>query len=188
MGTFTVIRHGETEWSKTGRHTSITDLPLLPEGEAVARRLPERLTGRSYSLVLCSPRLRARRTAELAGFPMPQIDSDLAEWYYGHDEGITSPEIRAARPGWDTWRNGFAGDAETLDDVVARVDRVIERVRSVDGDSLAFAHGHLLRILGARWIGERGDFGAQLALDPATISVLGEKDGRFTITRWNAPT
>jgi broad specificity phosphatase PhoE len=188
MGTFTVIRHGETEWSKTGRHTSVTDLTLLPEGEAVARRLAARLTGNTFALVLCSPRLRARRTAQLAGFPSPEIDADLAEWYYGHDEGITSPEIRMERPGWDTWRNGFAGDAESLADVVARVDRLIARARAVEGNTLAFAHGHLLRILGARWIGESGDFGAHLALDPATISVLGDKDGRFTIQQWNAPT
>jgi broad specificity phosphatase PhoE len=186
MGTLTVIRHGETEWSKSGRHTSVTDLDLLPEGIAAARLLQPQLVGRRFALVLTSPRQRARTTAALAGFAHAEVDPDLAEWYYGTDEGITSAEIRVTRPGWDTWRNGFAGDAESLADVAARCDRVIARVRAVDGDTLAFAHSHLLRILAARWIGESPQFGAYLTLDPAAVSELGDKDGRYTIKRWNA--
>jgi broad specificity phosphatase PhoE len=187
VGTFTVIRHGETEWSKSGRHTSVTDLDLLPEGAAAARLLAPGLAARRFALVLTSPRQRARTTAALAGFAHAEVEPDLAEWYYGTDEGITSAEIRVTRPGWDTWRNGFAGDAEALADVAARCDRVIARVRAVDGDTLAFAHSHLLRILAARWIGEAPEFGAYLTLDPAAVSELGEKDGRHTIKRWNTP-
>jgi broad specificity phosphatase PhoE len=187
VGTFTVIRHGETEWSKSGRHTSVTDLDLLPEGVAAARLLAPALATRRFALVLTSPRQRARTTAALAGFAHPEVEPDLAEWYYGADEGITSAEIRVTRPGWDTWRNGFAGDAESLADVAARCDRVIARVRAVEGDALAFAHSHLLRILAARWIGEAPKFGAYLTLDPAAVSELGDKDGRHTIKRWNAP-
>jgi broad specificity phosphatase PhoE len=186
VGTFTVIRHGETEWSKSGRHTSVTDLDLLPEGIAAARLLQPQLAARRFAVVLTSPRQRARTTAALAGFAHAEVEPDLAEWYYGSDEGITSAEIRITRPGWDTWRNGFAGDAESLGDVAARCDRVIARVRAVDGDSLAFAHSHLLRILAARWIGVAPEFGAYLMLDPAAVSELGEKDGRRTIKRWNA--
>lgn len=180
-----VVRHGLTEWASDGRHTGATDIPLLPSGEIEARALQPVLAQFSFGLVLSSPRTRARDTAALAGFPDALIDDDLVEWDYGGDEGITSDAIRAARPGWDMWTDGFAGDAETLDQVVARADRVIVRALAAPGDVLAFAHGHFLRILGARWIEQPGIMAQRFTVEPASTCHLGWKDHRRVIHRWN---
>lgn len=180
-----VVRHGLTEWARTGKHTSHTDIPLLPQGEGEARRLSKVLCHQSFAAVLTSPRQRARHSAELAGFPDAIVDDDLVEWNYGDDEGRLSDDIRRSRPGWDMWRDGFAGPAETLDQVVARADAVISRTLTAEGDVLAFAHGHFLRVLAARWIEQPGTFGQRFTLDPASTGDLGWKDGRRVIHRWN---
>jgi broad specificity phosphatase PhoE len=181
-----VVRHGETEWSKAGRRTSRTDLPLTDEGERMARIVGPRLNAFTFDQVLVSPRLRASRTAELAGFGgRAVVVDDLAEWDYGDDEGRTSAEIKGDRPGWDMWRDGEP-NGETEDDVSARVDRVIERVLRSAGDVLAFAHGHLLNVMAARWAGLDGAYGKIFELDPATISVLGWHHDYRVIERWNS--
>ena len=180
-----LVRHGQTEWSRDGRHTSVTDLPLLPEGEEVARGLRDRLAGTSYALVLTSPRERARRTAELAGFPDAVLDEDLVEWGYGEYEGITTAEIRETVPGWTVWTGPTPG-GETAEEVSARLDRVVERVRSAEGPALAFAHGHSLRGLAARWLGLPVTDGRLFHLDTATLSVLGEDKGEPVVVRWNS--
>ena len=162
-----LVRHGETEWSRSGQHTGTTDLPLLPEGEAQAREVAPRLAGREFALVLCSPMQRARRTAELAGFgDRAEPDADLKERDYGVYEGRTTKEIRVERPGWDVWRDDCPG-GETLEQLAARADRVIERALAADGDTLLFAHSHLLRELAGRWIGLGPDGGGKLRLGTA---------------------
>jgi broad specificity phosphatase PhoE len=181
----TVARHGLTAWARYGKHTSFSDIALLPEGEQQARALAQPLAAHSFSLVLTSPRRRARDTARLAGYPDAIVDDNLCEWNYGADEGIHSDTIRADRPGWDMWRDGFAGPAETLQQVVTRVDAVIERVMDAPGDVLAFAHGHLLRVLVARWIEHPGIDGQRFTIEPASVSELGWKDNRRVIHRWN---
>ncbi|PJJ56689.1 putative phosphoglycerate mutase [Mumia flava] len=181
-----LVRHGATEWARNGRHTGRTDLPLLPDGEAQARAVAPRLAEQSFALVLASPRIRARRTAELAGFDDAVVDDDLAEWDYGDYEGLTTTEIREREPGWTIWARGAPG-GERPDDVAARLDRVVDRARAADGPVLAFGHGHALRALAARWLGEPVAFGRSLALDTATISVLGwEHDTDPVVERWNA--
>ncbi len=180
-----VVRHGLTEWARDGKHTSSTDLPLLPRGEDDALTLDRVLKHRDFAVVVTSPRRRARHTAELAGYPDAILDDDLVEWNYGDDEGITSDEIRKARPGWDMWRDGFAGNAETLDQVVARADRVIARAIDAKGDTLAFAHAHFLRVLVARWIELPGIVAQRFTVDPASTSELGWKDHRRVVHRWN---
>jgi broad specificity phosphatase PhoE len=184
MGDVWLVRHGATEWSESGRHTSTTDLPLLPSGEAAARALAPRLAGRDFALVLCSPRDRARVTAGLAGFDDLEIDDDLVEVDYGDYEGLTTPEIRAERPGWSIWEHGAPG-GETVDDAGRRADRVIERVVATDGDVLVFAHGHLLRILAARWLGEPAAFGGKLLLSTGSVSELDFERERRAIALWN---
>jgi probable phosphoglycerate mutase len=181
-----LVRHGQTEWSRDGRHTSTTDLPLLPEGEDVARKLRERLAGREFALVLSSPRLRARRTAELAGFTDVEVTEDLAEWSYGDYEGITTDEIRETVPGWTVWTHPSPG-GETAEEVSARLDRAVERVRSVDGPVLVFGHGHALRVLAARWLGLPAVDGRLLSLDTATVSVLAHERGTPVVLHWNCP-
>jgi broad specificity phosphatase PhoE len=181
----TVVRHGATEWSTLGRHTSRTDVPLLPEGEKEAIALERRLHSRSFTLVLTSPRRRAIDTARLAGFPDAVIDPNLSEWDYGADEGRTTAEIRVDRPNWDAWRDGFL-DGEPLDHVAGRADAVIERAFATGGDILIFAHAHFLRVLAARWVGLPPVFGRHVALDPATISVLGWYRDDQVITLWNS--
>ncbi len=180
-----LIRHGPTEWSEAGRHTSTTDLPLLPEGEKAARALGQRLADLEFALVLTSPRLRARRTAELAGFPEAEVDDDLVEWGYGDYEGITTPEIRETVPGWTVWTHPSPG-GETSAEVGARLDRVVARAQAVDGRTLVFAHGHSLRVLAARWLGLEVADGRLLRLDTATISVLGYERETPVVLRWNS--
>jgi len=181
-----LVRHGATEWSTSGRHTSVTDLPLLPEGEAVARSLAEPLAAVSFALVLTSPRLRARRTAELAGFPDAAVEHDLVEWAYGDYEGITTEEIRRSDPGWTIWA-GVTPGGETAGQVTERLDRVIARVRAVDGPVLLFSHGHALRALAARWLDQPVSHGRFLRLDTATLSVLGDDRGQPVLNCWNSP-
>ena len=183
--TLFVVRHGLTEWARDGRHTSYTDIPLLAEGEADAKTLARVLSKHDFSLVLTSPRRRAWQTATLAGYPDAQVDQDLVEWNYGDDEGLTSDAIRQARPAWDMWVDGFAGDAETLDDVVARAERVIHRVLKAPGDVLLFAHAHFLRVLVARWLEQPGVLAQRFTVDPASTSELAWKDHRRVVHRWN---
>ena len=145
-----LVRHGETEWSRSGQHTSRTDLPLIEEGRARARALGRELSERRFALVLSSPFRRALETAELAGLgDQLEVCDDLREWDYGRYEGITTPQIREENPGWNLWRDGCP-DGETPDQVEARADRVLERISDVDGDVALFAHGHILRVLAAR--------------------------------------
>jgi probable phosphoglycerate mutase len=179
-----LVRHGETEWSRSGRHTSVTDLSLTDEGEQVAKGLAARLDGATFDLVLTSPRQRARRTAELAGFGGATVDEDLVEWAYGDYEGITTPQIRETVPGWTVWTHPSPG-GETAAEVGARLDRVVERARSVER-TLVFGHGHALRVLGARWLGLPVEAGAHFRLDTATLSVLGWDRETPAILRWNA--
>ncbi len=178
-----LVRHGETEWSRSGKHTSTTDLPLTERGEGVARALRDRLHEVEFDLVLCSPRQRARRTAELAGFSEVVEDEDLAEWAYGEYEGVTTEEIRESQPGWTVWSHPTPG-GESAEDVTARLDRVLDRAREHDR-VLAFGHGHSLRALGARWIGQPVTEGRLFALDTATVSVLGYERETPVVVRWN---
>lgn len=180
-----LVRHGETEWSRLGKHTSRTDIPLTDLGRRQAAGVAHKLAGHSFALVLSSPKVRALETARLAGFGGRVETTDaLVEWDYGEDEGRTTPEIRTARPGWAIWADGPRG-GETKGEVAARVDGVIARVRAADGDVLVFAHGHLLRVLAARWIGEPPDEGRLFALGTATVSVLGWERETPVIERWN---
>jgi broad specificity phosphatase PhoE len=179
-----LARHGETEWSASGKHTSTSDIPLTDRGRAAARALRDRLAGREFALVLASPRSRARDTAVLAGFD-PEIEPDLAEIDYGSYEGRTTPEIREERPGWSLWADGSPG-GETLAQAGARVDRVIARALAADGDVALFAHGHILRVLAARWLELPPERGASFALDTASLSELGFERENRVLRRWNA--
>ena len=190
VGEIVVVRHGQTEWSRTGRHTGVTDLPLLPEGEAQARALAPLLAGRSFAEVRASPRQRAGRTAELAGLAVTAVDDDLVEVDYGGYEGRTTAEIsdELGRP-WSVWADGVvAGDTpgETLDEVGRRVDRVLERVRPrlADGDVALVAHGHVLRVLTARWLGLPPAGGALFALPAGRVGVLGHEHARPVLSGW----
>lgn len=180
-----LARHGATEWSENGRHTSTTDLPLLPEGEESARRLAPRLAERHFDRVLTSPRQRARRTAELAGFPDAVVDEDLVEWDYGSYEGISTVQIREHDPEWSIW-TGVTPGGETPEQIGSRLDRVIARVRAAEGNTLVFAHGHCLRALAARWLGEEVAFGRFLVLGTATLSILGDDRGQPAVLTWNS--
>jgi broad specificity phosphatase PhoE len=188
VGEIVLLRHGQTEWSAAGRHTSYTNLPLIKEGERQAAALGAAFAGRSFAAVLCSPRRRARDTAELAGLAITQIDDDLAEWDYGEYEGLTTREIQRERPGWDQWRDGCPG-GESADQVGARLDRVLERVSGVldAGDVALIAHGHSLRVAAARWVGLPATMGGVLVLQTGTLSLLGHEHHRRAIRRWNAP-
>jgi broad specificity phosphatase PhoE len=168
-----LIRHGETEWSVSGRHTGRTDVPLTKQGEENAVRLRERLQSVHFVKVLSSPRQRARRTCELAGFgPMMELDDDLQEWDYGDYEGRRTIEIQSERPGWNLFRDGCP-NAETLEHVSARADRVVARVRQAEGNVAVFSHGHFLRVLTARWLLLPPVDGRRLLLNAATVSILG---------------
>jgi probable phosphoglycerate mutase len=181
----TIVRHGETEWSLAGRHTGNTDLPLTEAGRERAAALAPQFAGRSFALVLTSPLLRARQTCELAGFGgRAEICEDLREWDYGDYEGLTTPQIREHNPDWNMWRDGCPG-GEKPAAVGGRADRALARLRSADGDALAFAHGHILRVLGARWMAMEPSAGARLALSPAGMSVLGHERATEVLQRWN---
>jgi broad specificity phosphatase PhoE len=183
--TLVLVRHGETEWSASGKHTSITDVPLTDAGRRAAERLGARLAGRRFALVLTSPRARARDTCERAGLgTAAQVDEDLAEFDYGAYEGRTTPEIRVEVPGWSVWRDG-APDGETAAQVGDRADRVIARALAAGGDVALFAHGHLLRILAARWIGLPATAGGNLGLHTGALCELGYERERRAIWRWN---
>lgn len=179
-----LVRHGATEWSRSGRHTSRTDLALLPDGEAEASGLRERLGGADFALVLTSPRTRARSTAVLAGYPDAVVDEDLREWDYGAYEGLTRAQIADLDPGWEVW-TGPTPDGESPGEVEERLDRVIDRVLRADGDVAVFSHGHLSRALAARWIGQPLRLAASLKLGTAAVSVLGQDRGARVIERWN---
>jgi broad specificity phosphatase PhoE len=178
-----LVRHGQTEWSRSGKHTSTTDLPLTEEGDRAARALAPALRDRSFALVLSSPRLRARTTCSLAGF-RGELDEDLAEFDYGSYEGLTTNEIRETRPDWSLWRDGAPG-GETPAAVGERVDRVIARCLAADGDCALFAHGHVLRILAARWVELPPSDGARFALDTASVSELGFERETRVVWKWN---
>ncbi|WP_431782330.1 histidine phosphatase family protein [Streptomyces chumphonensis] len=186
-----LVRHGQTEWSRLGRHTGRTDLPLLDEGRRTARLLGERLhrspwNGLPDVEVRTSPLSRAAQTCELAGFGARARPWDvLVEWDYGRYEGLTSERIREeAGPDWVIWRDGVPG-GETLAEVTARADEVVDWARSADRDVLVFAHGHLLRALGARWLGQDIGFGARIGLAACGFSVLGWAYGEPALSRWN---
>jgi broad specificity phosphatase PhoE len=182
-----VVRHGETEWSLSGRHTGVTDLPLTEHGRQVARRLRPLLAARPFALVLTSPLGRARETCALAGLgERAQIEPDLHEWRYGAFEGLTRAEIWAQQPGWVIFRDGAPG-GETPAELAARVDRVIARVRAAPGDVALFAHGHVLRALAARWMGLGVAVGQSLLLDTATLSILAHGGDGPALETWNAP-
>ena len=184
-----LVRHGETEWSKSGKHTSHTDLDLTADGEEAAYALKDLLTDHSFALVVSSPLKRARRTAELAGFPEPELDEDLREWDYGDYEGITTPEIHERfQSDWTVWTGETPG-GESGDQVAARMDRAVQRLReaTADGsDALVFGHGHGLRALTARWLGLDVSEGRRFVLDTATVSTLGDDRGTAVVTSWNA--
>ncbi|HEY5787145.1 MAG TPA: histidine phosphatase family protein [Microlunatus sp.] len=184
-----VVRHGETEWSADGRHTSVTDLELTENGVRQAESLRGHLDQGSFGLILSSPRHRARRTAELAGFSgehEPEVTEDLAEWFYGDYEGRTSVQIHETDPGWTIFTHPTPG-GETHDQVTERMDRLIERIRSSGVDrAICFGHGHSLRALTVRWLGLDLLWGENFPLDTATVSVLGVEKGVPALERWNA--
>jgi len=181
----TLIRHGETEWSASGRHTGRTDIPLTDRGREDAKRLGARLAPQEFALVLTSPLSRAVETCRLAGLD-GQIETtdDLLEWDYGDYEGRRTAEIRAERPGWLLWTDGVP-NGERPEEVARRVDRVIARVRAVDGDVALVAHGHVLRMLAGRWLEQGPAFGARLPLATAAVSVLGWEHELAGILVWN---
>jgi broad specificity phosphatase PhoE len=180
-----LVRHGETEWSREGKHTGRTDVPLTEHGRRQAQAVGAALRGRRFALVLTSPLTRALETCRLAGLgDVAELRDELREWDYGAFEGRTTIEIRAEVPGWALWREGVP-EGETIDQVAARVDGVIAELRSVQGDALLFAHGHVLRVLAARWLGLEPRAGALFALDPASISALGYERETSVIRLWN---
>jgi broad specificity phosphatase PhoE len=180
-----LVRHGETEWSRDGRHTSTTDLPLTTDGEAVAKALCDRLDQTSFALVLTSPRDRARDTARLAGHPEARIDADLAEWDYGDFEGLTTDPIRETYPEWTIWTGPVPG-GETAEEVSTRLDRVVERCRATEGRVLLCGLGHSLRALTARWLELPVADGRLLRLDTGTVSVLAFERESPVVLRWNS--
>jgi probable phosphoglycerate mutase len=196
MAELLLVRHGETEWSRNGRHTGNTDVPLTERGERQAAAVAPSLAKRQIAAAFVSPRQRARRTAALAGVVDATIEPDLVEWDYGGYEGISTQDIQRERPGWDLWRDGVvpADDehpGETVDAVGTRADRVLARVAPLlaaeRGDVLLVAHGHVLRVLTARWLGLPAARGALFRLDTGTVSHLGFEHGRHVIGAWNVP-
>jgi probable phosphoglycerate mutase len=179
------IRHGETAWSLTGQHTGTTDIPLTDNGRRLAERMRPLLARNAFELILCSPMQRARETCELAGFgDKAVIDSDLLEWNYGEYEGLTPKQIHEVAPGWMIFRDGCPG-GEAPEEVGARVDRVIARSRAADGDTALFAHGHVLRVLVARWIGLPASGGQHFLLNTGTLSVLSYYREIPAVRIWN---
>jgi probable phosphoglycerate mutase len=192
VGDLLLVRHGETEWSVSGQHTSFTDLPLTERGEQQAKSLAPLLSQRTYALALTSPLGRAVRTAELAGLTGTTADPDLHEWDYGGYEGITSVEIHRTRPGWDLWTDGVppgpdGHPGESPDEIGRRADRVLSRVAGVlpDGDVILVAHGHFLRVLTARYLGLPPSDGRLFQLATATVSRLSTEHDRPVIAEWN---
>jgi probable phosphoglycerate mutase len=182
-----LVRHGETEWSRTGKHTGSTDIPLTERGRRQAQAVGAALRDRDFALVLTSPLGRALETCRLAGFGERAVQRDeLMEWDYGTYEGRTTAEVREERPGWTLWRDGVP-EGETVEQVGERVDRVLDDLRPLDGDALLFAHGHVLRVLTARWLELDPGAGRLFALDPATISALGNERETAVIKLWNQP-
>ena len=180
-----LVRHGETEWSRTGRHTGRTDVPLDARGREQAEAVGAVLAAWTFARVLTSPSARAVETCRLAGFGgAAETDDDLLEWDYGDYEGVTTAEIRRERPGWTLWRDGVPG-GETAEQVGARADRFLAGLADVDGAVAAFGHGHILRVLAARWLGLEPVAGRLLALDPATVSVLDHEHEQRVVRRWN---
>ncbi|MDE9367375.1 histidine phosphatase family protein [Luteipulveratus sp. YIM 133132] len=194
QGRLVLLRHGETEWSRSGQHTGTTDVPLTPVGEEAARQTAALLTAYDVVSVYCSPMTRARRTAELAGLRDVRIDDDLREWDYGAYEGLTTPQVREQLGyQWEIFRYGVAPGktpGETVEDVAARASHVLNRVWPDlhRGDVVLVAHGHLLRILTTVWLREQPRFGAKISLDAGSVSVLGEHHGVPTIDVWNRVT
>jgi broad specificity phosphatase PhoE len=183
----TLVRHGETEWSKAHRHTGLTDVPLTDRGRAEAVAAGEDLAGRRFAVVLTSPLSRAAETCVLAGFgDVAEARADLVEWDYGAYEGLTTQAIQRERPGWSIWSDGVTGGGETIEEVAGRADAVVAELRGARGDGLVFSHAHFLRILTARWLELEPSAGRLFALDPATISVLGWEHERPVIREWNA--
>lgn len=187
QGNVHVVRHGETAWSVTGQHTGLTDLALTPRGEEQARGLERWLRGVSFAHVFSSPLRRARQTCELAGFgSVAALEPDLVEWNYGAYEGHTLAQIRESNPGWELFRDGCPG-GESVADITARADRIVSRLRALEGDVLIFSSGHVLRVLAARWLEAGIALGRNLVLDPACMSVLGydHNGADRVIRRWN---
>jgi broad specificity phosphatase PhoE len=180
-----LVRHGETPWSLAGKHTGRTDVGLTEAGREAARRVGPALAGHAFARVLTSPLSRALDTCRLAGFgDRAEREPALLEWHYGDYEGLTTPEIRAGRPDWSLWRDGCPG-GEAPDEVAARVDPLVASLAALEGDALVFAHGHVLRMLAARWLGLPPSEGRLFALGTAAVSALGfEREGRV-IARWN---
>ena len=180
-----LVRHAETEWSRDGRHTGRTDIPLTDGGRARARELRERLAPWRFELVLVSPSLRARETCELSGLgEQGQARPELLEWDYGDYEGLTSAQIAADRPGWKLWRDGAPG-GESPAQIGARADATIAELRRADGAVAVFSHGHMLRVLGARWIGLDAAGGGSLGLTTAALCLLAHEHGSPIVARWN---
>ena len=182
-----LIRHGETEWSLNGRHTGVTDIALTERGREVARRWRPYASEKTFALVLCSPLQRARETCELAGLAaQAQLEEDLREWDYGDYEGLTPRQIRSAQADWMIFRDGCPR-GETPAEVGIRVDRVIARIRATPGDTAVFAHGHVMRVFAARWLGLEAGGGSHFLLETATLCVLSSYHGVPAVRRWNAP-
>jgi broad specificity phosphatase PhoE len=182
-----LIRHGETEWSRAGKHTGVTDVVLTEHGRETARLLQPVLAPEKFTLVLSSPLQRARETCELAGLgKLAMVEPDLIEWNYGDYEGLTTRQIQSVRPGWSVFHDGCPA-GETPEQVGERVDRVIAKIRASGGNVALFAHGHILRVLAARWIKLAPSVGAHLLLDTATICVLGYYYETPALKMWNAP-
>ncbi len=182
-----LLRHGETEWSLNGQHTGVTDIPLTENGRMAARLLQPILAKETFALVLTSPLQRARETCELAGLgKRATVETDLIEWNYGEYEGLTTEQIRMTRPAWSVFRNGCPG-GESPDQIGARADRVLTKIRASMGDVALFAHGHILRVLAARWINLSATYGEHFLLDTATLNVLGYYRESPAFKIWNAP-
>jgi broad specificity phosphatase PhoE len=182
-----LLRHGETEWSLNGQHTGVTDIPLTENGRMAARLLKPILAKVTFTLVLTSPLQRARETCELAGLgQFANVEPDLIEWNYGEYEGLTTEQIRSTRPGWSVFRDGCPG-GESPEQVGARADRVITKVRAAEGNVALFGHGHFFRVLAARWINLSANYGENFLLDTATLNVLGYYRESPALKIWNAP-
>lgn len=182
-----LLRHGETEWSLNGRHTGVTDIPLTENGRIAARLLKPILAKVTFTLVLTSPLQRARETCELAGLgQFANVEPDLIEWNYGEYEGLTTEQIRSTRPGWSVFRDGCPG-GESPEQVGARADRVITKVRTAAGNVALFGHGHFTRVIAARWINLSANYGENFLLDTATLNVLGYYRESPAFMIWNAP-